>query len=435
MKEKLRIIVELLKRYRNRSFFGFVQGHSYINQDQVKLLSELALAEYDSSIISRYEATFAATIASKPEPSFCVSYAAGRMAFYALLRYLKIGEGDEVILQGHTCSVMPNAIIRTGATPIFADIDANTFGSSAVEIEKVITSRTKVIVAQHSFGIPCDILPIVKLAKRYGIFLLEDCAITVGSKVNGVQVGNFGDAAIFSTDHSKPLNTIIGGLLFTRNTDIYKHLKNEQSGLPGLSSDRQIALFATFIFEQEYYNPQKYGQSFFMNKIKKLRNRYLESYLTNDYGEKPSTQYPYPARMPTFLAQLGLFEIDHWNQEQIKRQSLLRSFLSQAEAIGLKKYIPKIYYDNKVEIIPLRFVYAHPEAAKIKRKMSNNIDVDWIWFREPIITCSDPHVFGYTDGSCHISEETGREIINWPCIFSKSDNIVLLDYFRKAHNQ
>ena len=151
------------------------------------------------------------------------------MGFFALMQIRGIGKGDEVILQGHTCSVMPNAVWRTGATPIYADIDSNTFGSSAIEIDKVITPQTKMIVAQHSFGIPCDIEPIVDLARSKGIFLLEDCAITLGSKLKGIQVGNFGDAALFSIDHSKPLNAFTGGLIYTRKNELYEKLKDEDS--------------------------------------------------------------------------------------------------------------------------------------------------------------------------------------------------------------
>ena len=66
---------------------------------------------------------------------------------YALMKILKVGEGDEVVLQGHTCSVMPNAVWRSGAKPVFADIDPDTFGSSDEEIDKVITQKTKILKA------------------------------------------------------------------------------------------------------------------------------------------------------------------------------------------------------------------------------------------------------------------------------------------------
>ena len=120
--------------------------------------------------------------------------------------------------------MMVNAVVSVGVKPIYADNDTDTFGSSAEAISKVLTPQTKMIVAQHSFGISCDSQPIVTLAKSNSIFLLEDCALTLGSNIDGVVCGNFGDAALFSTDHSKPLNTLTGGLIYTKSKILFEKL-------------------------------------------------------------------------------------------------------------------------------------------------------------------------------------------------------------------
>ena len=176
-------------------YFGFVQGHIYLLKEE---LSEIKgyVGKYSESTIVEFENRYGGLIGSGQ----AISFAAGRMGFFALMRVLGVKPGEEIILQGATCSVMVNAILRVGATPVYADIDLNTFGSCAQAIEKVITPKTRMIVAQHSFGIPCDIKPIVELAQSKKVFLLEDCALTLGSKVDGKKVGNFGDAALFSTD-------------------------------------------------------------------------------------------------------------------------------------------------------------------------------------------------------------------------------------------
>ena len=192
-------------------------GHYYLKKNQIPTLENLK--ENDDDDIIEFEKNFANMVGL----GYTVSFAAGRMIF-SLMKILEIEEGDEVILR-HTCSVMVNAVFRVGATPIFADIDRNTFGSSKIEIEKKISPSTKMIVAQHSFGIPCDIVPILELARSKGIFLLEDCAISFGSKINGVQIGNLGDASLFSIDHSKPLNACIGGLIYTNNISLFKSQK------------------------------------------------------------------------------------------------------------------------------------------------------------------------------------------------------------------
>ncbi|CAG1006130.1 partial GDP-perosamine synthase, partial [Anaerolineae bacterium] len=204
--------------------FGFVQCHSYLVDRQLGQIMGLFESRDDAeknSVILEFEEKFAKLVGAGSASSF----ASGRMAFYALMEVLGISEGDEVILTAFTCSVMPNAVMKRGASPIYADMDRDTFGSSASAIQKVMTSKTRLIVAQHSFGIPCDIEPIIQLAKERGIFVVEDCAIALDSSLAGIKVGNWGDAAIFSTDHSKPLNTIIGGLLYTRNSKIHEKVE------------------------------------------------------------------------------------------------------------------------------------------------------------------------------------------------------------------
>jgi perosamine synthetase len=428
-------VADIFKQFTKPRYFGFVRGHSYLVDNQIESLYNLLLDQGNHTIRLEYESKFAGIVGSDPESSYSVSYAAGRMAFFAMMKLLAIGIGDEVILLGHTCSVMPNAILRTGATPIYADVDSRTFGSSAESIEKVISQRTKMIVAQHSFGIPCDINPIVELAKRKDIFLLEDCAITFGSTVNGVQVGNFGDAAIFSTDHSKPLNTMIGGVLFTRRLDIYLKLKKNQDSLPELPLSRQRAILETLIYERKYYHPRHYGKSALLSRLRKFKYAQEDTYLTDDYTHEFSENYPYPAKLPAFLAQLGMFELDRWHLEIGRRRAFLQHIIQAAETLELKEYLPKAYYDKSLEIVPLRFVYTHPSAHHIRARMSKHIDTNWLWFKKPIITCVDPRVFGYVYGSCPISEKIGTMIINWPCTFGKPDNIRLLKYFIKAHTK
>ena len=204
-----KIVIDLSGLLHSSYQIGFVRGHDYLNEPQVALIRTVLNSRDGEAVVREYENQLAALIG----PGRGVSFAAGRMAFYAVLKALGVGSGDEVILPGFTCSVMPNAVWRTGARPVFADIEAETFGSCASGIAAKITSRTKAVVAQHSFGIPCNIPEIVELCRKRGLALIEDCAITLDSAYDGKKVGNWGDAAIFSTDHSKPLNTLVGGFL------------------------------------------------------------------------------------------------------------------------------------------------------------------------------------------------------------------------------
>ncbi len=100
-----------------------------------------------------------------------------------------------------------------------------------------------------------------------------------------------------------------------------------------------------------------------------------------------------------------------------------------SDSLGLTELLPSPYFDSNTEIVPLRFVYTHPEADSIRKKMSKNLDISWFWFNKPIIACKDPSDLGYVYGSCEVSEKTGKYIINWPCVISGFDDEQLLKNF------
>ncbi|NMB92373.1 MAG: aminotransferase class I/II-fold pyridoxal phosphate-dependent enzyme [Parcubacteria group bacterium] len=97
----------------------------------------------------------------------------GRVALYAILKSLEIKPGDEIILPGFTCVVVPNAILYCGVKPIYVDIDENTFNINPNLIEEKINSKTKAIIVQHTFGIPAQMDKIIEIAKKITCFSLK----------------------------------------------------------------------------------------------------------------------------------------------------------------------------------------------------------------------------------------------------------------------
>lgn len=417
---------------------GFVQGHFHLSEKQILRIEEVLNFDDSGEIVNEYEQRMTSLIGS----GFGISFAAGRMAFYSLLKTLNVGLGDEVILPGFTCSVMPNAVWRTGATPVFADIDKDTFGSDPMGIEKKITSNTRLIVAQHSFGIPCNVPAIAEIGKKYGIFVMEDCAIALDSAIDGIKIGNWGDAAMFSTDHSKPLNTLLGGFFYTKDKALYEKIRGYSDALPRLKKVHQQRLFEQFLFERKNYTPERYPRSIIINYAKVLTGKFKPRqkqfvFLEADYTKESSSSssYPYPAKMPSFLAQLGLYELDRWKSEKKKRKILFDDYLKIARQSRLAEYLPKAYTNPRLEIVPLRFVFEHPKAKMLMRKMDRYIDIGWTWFRSPIICCSDgPESLGYVSGSCKVAEIAGENIINWPCVLPEDWDVKVLDIFAKVIN-
>jgi dTDP-4-amino-4,6-dideoxygalactose transaminase len=148
----------------------------------------------------------------------------GRVALYGLLKALGVGAGDEVIVPGYTCVMNVNPIFYLGAKPIYADIEAVTYNLDPAYLPDLITPRTKVIIAQHTYGFPAKLDDILSQASRRGIHVLEDCCLALGSTHHGRIVGSYGVAAYFSFQWSKPYTTGLGGMAVTSDASLAARL-------------------------------------------------------------------------------------------------------------------------------------------------------------------------------------------------------------------
>ena len=147
------------------------------------------------------------------------SFNSGRSSMIAIFDAMKIGDGDEVIVQGYTCNAAINPILYVGAKPVFADIDDN-LNISPKEVEKKITSKTKAVVVQHTFGYPADIDEIKNICKKHNLYLIEDCAHSLGAKYKGEFCGSFGDASFFSFGRDKVISSVYGGMAVLNNDSL-----------------------------------------------------------------------------------------------------------------------------------------------------------------------------------------------------------------------
>jgi len=146
--------------------------------------------------------------------------ASGRSAFQLALESLGLEQGSEIIFPMFTFPVIPLVAKRLGYQPVFCDVDPRTYNSGPEHIEKKITEKTGAVLATHLFGQPCPIQQISNLTKERNIRLLEDCAHACGVRVDGKQVGTFGDIGIFSFAEGKNMPCFGGGAIATSNAEI-----------------------------------------------------------------------------------------------------------------------------------------------------------------------------------------------------------------------
>jgi dTDP-4-amino-4,6-dideoxygalactose transaminase len=153
-----------------------------------------------------------------------VSTEYGRMGLYFILKALDLPAGSEIIVPALTFWVVPEITRVAGLKPVFVDIDPATFTMDPAAAERAITPNTRAILPTHLYGMACDLDPILALAQRHNLKVVEDCAHSLGAMYKGRMVGTSGDAAFFSFQAFKPLNTFGGGLTWVRDTDVARRV-------------------------------------------------------------------------------------------------------------------------------------------------------------------------------------------------------------------
>ena len=417
----LKIILEATRPFFNVKYNPFLSSSQFVKFD---------MNEYNSldlnNLVSKFEDMFINLIGNQN----ILSFSSARMGFFHLLKVLDIKKGDEIIICSGTCSVMINSIIRSGAKPIYSDIDSYTLGSSEIEISKKISNKTRMIIAQHNFGIPCQIEEIQRLCNMHEIFLLEDCALTLQSKVNRISVGSFGDAAIYSLDHTKPLNCFTGGVLSIKDNFLFSRAKRLYLDVGNISRIKQSKMIKRFIREDMLFKSKKLNRLKIFDLILTIKRKlgYISPFLDENSDLKTNQiSYPYPAKLPPFSAYIGIMQLDNWEKTVLLRKQNFNLLIKELNKSTLKSSIPKVYFDKKFNIIPLRFVIWNENSKILKDKLGQFIDIEGIWFQKPIISSKlSSNFFGYKN-DCPVSEKIGHNIINIPLDISQNQLKILIE--------
>jgi perosamine synthetase len=183
-----------------------------LDGNEEKYLAECIRTGWISSegpFVARFEEQFAARVGRKHG----VAVANGSVALDAAVVALGLGRGDEVILPTSTIISCAAAIVRAGAAPVLVDCDPRTWNMDVSQVEARITSRTRAIMAVHIFGLPVDMDPLLALARKHGLKVIEDAAEVIGQSYRGRPCGSFGDLSTFSFYPNKHVTTGEGGML------------------------------------------------------------------------------------------------------------------------------------------------------------------------------------------------------------------------------
>lgn len=205
--------------------------------------------------VKEFENKFAQYTSSKNALAVASCTAALHLAYF----YAGIEKGDEVIVPAQTHVATAHTVELLGGKAIFIDSELETGNLDVNQIEDKITKKTKVLTVVHYLGMPVNMIKIKKIAKEYDLFLVEDCALSLGAYLNGVHTGNFGDIGCFSFYPVKHITTGEGGMVISNNEDISSHINKDRA----FGIDRQIQERKT----PGIYDVQSLGFNYRMNEL------------------------------------------------------------------------------------------------------------------------------------------------------------------------
>ncbi len=195
-----------------------------IGEDELKNVVEAVKSGWVSSkgpFIEEFEKGFSGYIGVK----YGIATSNGTAALHLALMALEIKHEDEVIIPALTFASVANVVLYTGARPVFVDSHPEYWCINSSKLEEKINKRTKAIIPVHLYGNPCNMDSIMKIAKDYDLYVIEDCAEAHGAEYKGKKVGTFGDIVCFSFYGNKIITTGEGGMCLTNNEDLAQKMK------------------------------------------------------------------------------------------------------------------------------------------------------------------------------------------------------------------
>jgi len=320
---------------------------------------------------------FERIIANYVKTTYALSFNSGTSASHAMLIAAGIGPGDEVIVPSFTFIATANAVKFVGATPVFADIEEETYALDPDSVLEKITHKTKAIMPMHYGGsVAKRIVDLAKLARDNGVLLFEDAAESLGAKLNEKFAGTFGIASALSFCGNKIITTGEGGAVITNDKAIYEKLKLVRS----------------------------HGRLETQN--------YFDTSLPMDYVE-----LGYNFRMPTIIAALGISQMNKMEGIIAKRREIANYFNGQ-----LKNYVSVPFEtENSRNVYQMYTIKLDTEAERdnLQRRLTDLGITTKIYFLPVHLSHYYGKVLGYTD-KLEVTEDLAKRVLTLPIYPSMS---------------
>jgi perosamine synthetase len=316
---------------------------------------------------------FEQKIGSYLNATHSIAVSNGTATMHLSLIAMGIGKGDEVIVPAFSYVATANVVELVGATPVFVDIDLDTFNIDESKIESAITAKTKAIIPVHEFGLACNIEKVMLIAKKHHLVVIEDAACALGAKQNNKFVGTFGDFGSFSFHPRKAISSGEGGMILTNNGAYAKRLRTLRNH--GIEIIDEVMEFVEPGYNYRMTDFQAALVSSQFDRFKKIleyKNKLATAYFTTINNPKiklPKTPSDRNHTWQTFHLILD---------ESLNRNEVISILKSKqigsnygAQCIPEQKYYQEKYKLNSKDLFPNSFIaYKQGIAIPIYEKLT-----------------------------------------------------------------
>jgi len=299
----------------------------------------------------------------------------GRMAFYYILKALDFASGSEIVLPALTFWVVPEIARAAGLIPVFVDVDPLTFDMTADAFERAIGPRTVAVVPTHLWGLPCDMDEILAVARRRGIFVIEDCAHALGALYRDRPVGTLGDAAFFSFQTIKPLNTYGGGMAVVRDPALARRVSYLAQSAPAPAARAINQKLWQGRVQRVATRPQIFTWTMFplVYACRRL-NRSFDAYFwekIRPFNPLPPGYHVRYANVQAAIGLEGLKHLDRWHAEARRHAARMDSMLRHVPGV----HVPIVPFDRTHTFYQYT-AYVPARDVVVDRCLRHGVDIE-----------------------------------------------------------
>lgn len=361
----------------------------------------------------RYDmSNFEINFANKFSATHAFSFWKARVALYAMLKALGVGADDEIILPGYTCVMDVNPIKYLGAKPVYVDIEPVTYNMDVALLEQKITDRTKVIIAQHTYGYPCEMDAIMNIADKHGLPVIDDCCLAFGPTYKGKLCGTFGKAAYFSFQWNKPFTTGLGGMCIVNDQNLANRIetlcRNEMCS-PSAKASVMLAIQRMVYRTIIYPRTTAMATSLFRWLTKK--GLVVGSSGTCEFA--PEMADDFFMAMGAAQGRSGLRQLKKLDKNIAHRRKMRTVYDQLLTEAGFD--IPQLTIPDYMDPVLVRYPVRVADKEKaLAEAPTRGVEVG-SWFECPLHPIETPmHLYDYEQGMCPVAEKACREVVNLP---------------------